>query len=102
MARGIKEKRTGNEKGSIGYGVVDPLTGKHTGYFWLSYYDKSMDIPEALDFDAIDTGASYRINQHDLMPINDVFAAAVKNVVRVANIFKPDTCEQQPGCKRYR
>ncbi len=29
-----------------------------------------------------------------VMPINDVFAAAVKNVVRVANIFKPDTCEQ--------
>jgi len=44
MAREITEKRTGNEKGSIGYSVVDPLTGKHTGYFWLSYYDKSMDI----------------------------------------------------------
>ena len=90
---GSEEEQFPNH-GEGNWGIVDPLTGKHTGYFWLSYYDKSMDIPEALDFDAIDTGASYRIDQHDLMPINDVFAAAVKNVVRAANIFKPDTCEQ--------
>ena len=90
---GSEEEQFPNH-GEGNWGIIDPVSGKHTGYFWLSYYDKSLDIPEALDFDEINDGESYRINQHDYMPVNDVYAAAVKNELRMANIFRPDSCEQ--------
>ena len=47
---GSEEEQFPNH-GEGNWGIVDPVSGKHTGYFWLSYYDKSLDIPEALDFD---------------------------------------------------
>jgi len=76
------------------WGVVDPETGKHTGYFWLSYYDKSMDTPEALDFDAGTDESPRRIDQYDFMPILDPYAASVGSTVCTANVFRPDVCEE--------
>ena len=80
--------------GQGNWGIVDPKTGRHTGYFWLSYYDMSLDIPEALAFEENNADSPDWCDQHDFMPSGDVHAAAVKNAVRTANIFKPGTCEE--------
>lgn len=83
--------------GEGNWGIVDPQTGKHTGYFWLSYYDKTMNVPETLAFDAKDAGTLKCLDQYDLMPVDQTRAAAVGSEVRMANIFRPDTCEKIEG-----
>lgn len=86
------------------WGIVDEKSGKHSGYFWLSYYDKSISTPEALDFELNEkTSQSYTdvIDQHDYMPINKYLAANVSKEVCTANIFKADVCEKlkQVSCE---
>ena len=84
-------------RGDGAWGIIDPVTGKHTGYFWLSYYDKSISTPEALDFEPneqTDAGHTDIIDQHDYMPISKYCAAHIKDEVRTANIFKAGTCEE--------
>ena len=69
--------------------------GEHTGYFWLSYYDKSLDSPEALEFDRnneSENEADY-VDAYDYMPPNDVEGAAVDEKTRMANVFKASECE---------
>ena len=86
--------------GEGNWGIVDPQSGKHTGYFWLSYYDTSIETPEALDFEKTDKDVKAITDQHDLMPIGEIHAANVKDTVRTANVFKADVCEelQQVSC----
>ncbi|MDO4859564.1 MAG: lectin like domain-containing protein [Bacillota bacterium] len=86
--------------GEGNWGIVDPETGKHTGYFWLSYYDTCISVPEALDFEKINEGVKEITDQHDLMPVSEVNAANVKDTVRTANVFKAGVCEelQQVSC----
>ena len=84
------------DKGEGVWGIKDKETGKSTGYFWLSYYDKSIDTPESLDFQTNEKGtADYTdvIDQHDYSPIKDYMAAHVSNEVRMANIFTAGVCE---------
>ena len=72
------------------WGIVDEKTGKHTGYFWLSYYDQCIDTPETIDFEPNEKGtAEYTdiIDQHDYAPIRDYLGAYVKNEVKTANVF---------------
>ena len=70
----------------------------HSGYFWLSYYDKSMGNPEALAFDKNNIDGSlddsYVIDQHDFMPVAEVGGAAVDNQMKMANVFKAESAEQ--------
>ncbi len=66
----------------------------HTGYFWLSYYDQTIQLPEALEFDKSNEGSSYYLDQHDYMPVNYVQAAAVEDEVKEANVFKAEVCEE--------
>ncbi len=43
------------------WGIKDE-NGKHTGYFWLSYYDRSLKTVESFSFsDKLDDGSSYYI-----------------------------------------
>ena len=65
----------------------------HTGYFWLSYYDQTIQLPEALEFDKSNEGSSYYLDQHDYMPVNYVDAAAVEDEVKEANVFRAEVCE---------
>ena len=87
--------------GEGNWGIVNPKTGKHTGYFWLSYYDTSITAPEALDFEKTDENVTVITDQHDFMPISEVHAANVKDPVRTANVFKAEVCEelQQVSCQ---
>ncbi len=84
-------------KGDGSWGVVDPETGKHTGYFYLSYYDQTIATPEALDFESNSESDDYytdMTDQHDYMPINDYLAARVDNKICTANVFKASACEE--------
>lgn len=66
----------------------------HTGYFWLSYYDQSLCMPEALAFDKSNVNQQYYLDQHDLMPVSDVMAADVDTETCMSNVFKADVAEQ--------
>lgn len=57
----------------------------HTGYFWLSYYDQSIDGPESFSFESQDQ--SYQIDQHDYMSIDAYQTFATDGQNRMANVF---------------
>ena len=63
------------------------------GYFYLSYYDKSISNPESFDFaTSVEEQASVSYDttyQYDFMPSNSVFAYSPANAttVKMANVF---------------
>ena len=67
--------------------------GVHTGYFWLSYYDKTLSLPEALAFERSNVENTYYIDEHDFMPVNEMTAFTLPKEVRMANVFKAEECE---------
>ena len=90
-------------KGEGMWGIVDKKTGKNTGYFWLSYYDQSIDTPESLDFKPNEEGTSGytdTIDQHDFAPIRDYVAAHVEDEALMANVFTAGVSEdlKEVGC----
>ncbi len=72
------------------WGLVDE-DGKHTGYFYVSYYDKSISNFETYEFDVTqsNTGASTGriIDQYDYLPVNGTTYATFSGKVSGANIF---------------
>ena len=85
---------------TIGYkdwGIVND-EGKHTGYFYLSYYDKSMEHPESMEFDT-DFAAypdSFRVWAHDYMPCTVTgWDKTQSDVLKIANVFVNDTGDVQ-------
>lgn len=77
-------------KGPATWGIVDEETGKHTGYFWLSYYDQSLDSPEALKFIKEVPGEGYYLDQYDYMPVNDIQTADLPDKVSMSNVFQAE------------
>ena len=69
-------------------------SGVHTGYFWLSYYDQSLDKPEALNFTSEVPAGGYYLDQHDFMPVTEVETAELDQEVSMANVFKAEVNEQ--------
>jgi len=63
----------------------------HTGYFWLSYYDKSLDTPESFEFDRSNVDKVYYLSQYDLMPIDEMHGSESSYEVKMANVFHCDT-----------
>ena len=87
--------------GTVNYdtwGIVDE-NGKHTGYFWLSYYDKSFGNCESYSFDTdlYEADGELLVQMYDYMPsLIDVWSdedtvEQVEGVVKTANIFMNDT-----------
>lgn len=72
-----------------------------SGYFWLSYYDQSISLPEALAFDRSNVGSSYYLDQHDYMPVNDVMAAVMDKEIIMSNAFKAEANQklEQISCQ---
>ena len=68
-------------------GVIE--NGKQSGYYWLSYYDKSLEGLESFDFDIDSYGDSedYYIDQYDYLPEQDVVTVDSENPTSSANIF---------------
>ncbi|MBR3158151.1 MAG: hypothetical protein IKF14_03505 [Atopobiaceae bacterium] len=66
--------------------------GKSTGYFYLSYYDKSISRPESLKFGTdLSEGDYFSIYQYDYLPADDGFYFATSDGrVSTANVFTVD------------
>ncbi len=80
----------GNEVGNGNYGV--PENGKATGYFYLSYYDKTISQPETMTFspDLLDEANDFEVLQHDYMAAQGGFytTPATADVTSSANVFE--------------
>lgn len=61
------------------------------GYFWLSYYDRSIDLAETFDFDTTDPlngEADYwLVNQYDYMPTLSAKVQPFTDLASMANVF---------------
>ena len=60
------------------------------GYFYLSYYDKSISKPEAFDFDVeslLDEREFYSIHQYDYMPSASTQSLSDARTLHEANVF---------------
>ncbi len=74
------------------FGNLDE-NGKATGYFYLSYYDKSIKQPETMEFSAnLGTEGSFTALQYDYMPANSGFytTPSSSEVTSSANVFSTD------------
>ena len=79
----------GNVTGAGSYGVRD-ADGKATGYFYLSYHDRTISVPETMSFSSNLLGPTGRISifQHDYMPaVGGFYSESSKNLMSSANVF---------------
>jgi hypothetical protein len=63
---------------------------KTTGYFWISYEDMSLQMPEIFTFDHNPAADEYWIEQYDLLPVSGADAAWDEDpeiIFKMANIF---------------
>ena len=83
-------------RGSGNWGI--PVEGKDkdgkpamvgSGYFWISYEDKSISYVEALEFDTLND-KDYYVYEHDFMPVNYTHSAAISEKLSTSNIFTAD------------
>ncbi|MBR2093528.1 MAG: hypothetical protein IJ904_05765 [Candidatus Methanomethylophilaceae archaeon] len=82
---GIMVQKTDDKGKPVFDGNGDPVM-VHSGYFWLSYYDRSLMFPEAMVFE--DAVAPDEINQYDYMPANELLIKNTSTPAPIANIFK--------------
>ena len=77
------------QKGTFG---IKDENGKATGYFYLSYYDKTITNVETMDFSANLTDSSFMTIQHDYMPAMAGFykSPAAESTMSSANVFTTD------------
>lgn len=88
----------GTEIGSYAWGLED-ADGRYTGYFYISYYDKTLDYAESMVFDtdlATESGAM-GVWMYDYMPASFAMETGVEtkeqsaDVLKTANVFVNDT-----------
>lgn len=77
------------------WGIDENNDGLGDGYFYLSYYDQGLSMPETLDFDisANEGKNSYIVNACDYMPSQIVNMVSSTDVMKMANVFKAE-CDQ--------
>ena len=81
------------------WGIVE--NGVHTGYFWLSYYDKSLAISNPVSYVVEEADKSIdNIDQHDYMPVSVANSGKFDQEVKMANRFIADEDEvlRQVSC----
>ena len=66
----------------------------HTGYFWLSYYDRSMMLPEALEFDERTQDEGYYLDEYDYMQSGVTKSFFSDTEIRSANLFTAEATEK--------
>ena len=79
------------------WGVKD-ASGKHTGYFYISYYDKSIRVPESYRFgEDLAGGDEFVVYEYDFLPATDGFCYMRNSNFRVsaANIFTCNADEDE-------
>ena len=83
------------------WGIVND-EGKHTGYFYISYYDKTLDYAESMVFDAdlLIEGTQLDVWMYDYMPSIEVTKIKEGNgelkdqqpeMLKTANVFRNDS-----------
>ena len=71
----------------IGWGIKDE-DGRHTGFFWLSYYDRSVSNIESLSFsDRLYNDNGYLYHIHDFLPDRYNYHWSYDEKVSMANVF---------------
>lgn len=87
-------------RGKGDWGILNE-DGENTGYFWLSYYDRTISMPEALEFDKSNVGKLYYLNQYDNMPIQTASSGTTEVPLKTANIFEAEEAVQleQASCQ---
>ena len=79
----------GRTIGKYNWGVRDS-EGRATGYFYLSYYDKSIVDAESMEFSRNMSGneeGRFYCMQYDYMPVWAISENSAKSALRTANIF---------------
>ena len=88
----------GTVVGKDTWGIED-ADGKHTGYFYISYYDKTLNNAETMVFDTdlLMEGTDMGVWMYDYMPSSFAFETGVEtkdqsaDVLKTANVFVNDT-----------
>ena len=80
------------EEGFPSYGRgnwgIENEEGRHTGYFWISYYDHSLSDPVSLELQIAPTPQS--TDQLDYFQPNSVNSQSYDEPVSMANVFRAD------------
>ena len=71
---------------------IEQEENKHNGYFWVSYYDRTLSDPEAFVFDKSNVGSSYYVQQYDYVPAEGEMVKQVESdqEMKIANVFVAD------------
>ena len=78
----------GFEEGKYNWGIVSE-DGRHTGYFWLSYYDKSIEDAGTFRFTKTSSAQPIRTLQYDYLPPETKLSFKQEpDPVKAANIFR--------------
>ena len=73
---------------------AEAVSDRATGYFWLSYYDRSISDPEAFEFDCATDGSDYVIGQMDFLQSAYMDGYDDGSECKSANVFtSPGTLE---------
>ena len=89
----LADGQTKQTVGRKGWGMED-ADGNHTGYFYLSYYDKCIQSAESMEFDTdlLDAAGDMTVWSHSYMPSTTNWKEDVKpTVVKTANVFQNDS-----------
>ena len=80
---------TDYKPGDIGYSKwgIKNEEGKHTGYFWLSYCDRSINRIISYEFGAAPDEYSFNTYVYDFLPSHREDTLQSDNVLKTANIF---------------
>ncbi len=85
----VAEDDLGNTINRTEYGVKNDQ-GEYTGYFYLSYYDKTISQPETMEFSSnLGTGGRFYMMQYDYMPAHNGFytVSSEGSVMSSANVY---------------
>ncbi len=69
---------------------IEQEENKHNGYYWVSYYDWTLEDPEAFVFDKSNVGSSYYVEQYDYMPAEKIKEVESDTEMKTANVFVAD------------
>ena len=69
---------------------IEQEENKHNGYFWVSYYDRTLQCLEAFAFDKSNVGSSYYVQQYDYALGHHVREIVSDSESKTANVFVAD------------
>lgn len=83
------------------WGAADQLFPNHynwgvngSGYFYLSYYDQTLVVPETFEFDLAEKGVDYLVSQYDYLPEEEMYTLTSANEVAMSNVFTTEYMEK--------